>query len=359
MIRIEKDRIRVFFYIGSISSILLIAMVFTIVFTESLNKEYKTKIEQLSTGIINEKKRFLSDAVNRTIYLIESERKNSEYGNEFNTLSQTQIDEIAINRISTHIRNLRLIDDGYIWVNRIVNYQGGDNYAIRQIHPNLPETEGSWLSTKMTDIQGNRPYETELNGIKEHGELYFDYYFKKLDSNKIAHKMTFAKLYKPFDWVVATGVYLDDVDHLVEIESSKMRTTHENQIILSIIMVGSALALSAVILVIFEKQIRKMISFHEGKIEVYTRSLLEENKKTEEALLKIKQLKGMLPICASCKKIRDDKGYWNQVEVYIQKHSDASFSHGICPDCMEALYGKEDWYQKPAIDRESPQSFSL
>ncbi len=52
----------------------------------------------------------------------------------------------------------------------------------------------------------------------------------------------------------------------------------------------------------------------------------------------IKQLRGMLPICSSCKKIRDDKGYWNQIEVYIKDHSDAEFSHGICPECVKKLY---------------------
>ena len=52
----------------------------------------------------------------------------------------------------------------------------------------------------------------------------------------------------------------------------------------------------------------------------------------------IKVLTGLLPICAVCKKIRDDQGYWNQIEAYIQEHSDAKFSHGICPDCAERLY---------------------
>jgi CheY-like chemotaxis protein len=58
----------------------------------------------------------------------------------------------------------------------------------------------------------------------------------------------------------------------------------------------------------------------------------------EEALSRIKKLQGLLPICASCKSIRDDKGYWNQIEVYIQEHSGADFSHGICPDCARRLY---------------------
>jgi hypothetical protein len=56
------------------------------------------------------------------------------------------------------------------------------------------------------------------------------------------------------------------------------------------------------------------------------------------ALQKVKVLSGLIPICASCKKIRDDKGYWNQLESYLKAHSDADFTHGICPECVEKLY---------------------
>ncbi len=57
-----------------------------------------------------------------------------------------------------------------------------------------------------------------------------------------------------------------------------------------------------------------------------------------QAFSEVRILGGLLPICASCKKIRDDSGYWNQIESYIQKHSQAEFSHGICPDCAKKLY---------------------
>lgn len=67
-------------------------------------------------------------------------------------------------------------------------------------------------------------------------------------------------------------------------------------------------------------------------------ALEEEKKKLQDALMEIKTLSGLLPICASCKKIRDDSGYWNQIEIYISDHSDATFSHGICPECKINLY---------------------
>jgi hypothetical protein len=71
----------------------------------------------------------------------------------------------------------------------------------------------------------------------------------------------------------------------------------------------------------------------------------ERTAELEAALAKVRTLSGFLPICASCKKIRDDKGYWNQIESYISDHSDAEFSHGICPDCLVRLY--PDLQQEP------------
>ncbi len=83
-------------------------------------------------------------------------------------------------------------------------------------------------------------------------------------------------------------------------------------------------------------------------------ALLLERNKLQDALSEIKTLSGMLPICASWKKIRDDKGYWKIIETYIMEHSEAEFSHSICPECTKKLYPDLDihdgWVmQVPAI----------
>ncbi len=67
-------------------------------------------------------------------------------------------------------------------------------------------------------------------------------------------------------------------------------------------------------------------------------------KQLQDAMKEIKTLSGLIPICASCKKIRDDRGYWKQVEQYIEEHSHAEFSHGLCPECAEKLY--PEYYKK-------------
>jgi PAS domain S-box-containing protein len=67
-------------------------------------------------------------------------------------------------------------------------------------------------------------------------------------------------------------------------------------------------------------------------------ALEDERRRLQQALDEVRTLRGIVPICANCKKIRDDKGFWNQVEKYVSDHTEAKFSHGICPDCVEILY---------------------
>lgn len=68
------------------------------------------------------------------------------------------------------------------------------------------------------------------------------------------------------------------------------------------------------------------------------RLLLDEKRNLEQALTEIKTLRGFIGICSNCKKIRNDEGSWEQIEIYVQNHSEANFSHGICPDCARQLY---------------------
>ena len=71
------------------------------------------------------------------------------------------------------------------------------------------------------------------------------------------------------------------------------------------------------------------------RLENKNKRLIQE---LQAEIEKVKALGGLLPICAGCKKIRDDEGYWHQVEVYIRDHSEAEFSHGLCPECEKTLY---------------------
>ncbi len=97
-----------------------------------------------------------------------------------------------------------------------------------------------------------------------------------------------------------------------------------------------------------EKIARLQVQFEtekkEKEAEIYRLKNVELsriNSQLRDALTHVKKLQGLLPICASCKKVRDDDGYWQQIESYISENSEAKFSHGICPECAIKLYGKD------------------
>jgi hypothetical protein len=85
-----------------------------------------------------------------------------------------------------------------------------------------------------------------------------------------------------------------------------------------------------------------LVNFFQGKLENVTCKLDDNSQRLEAAFGEIRQLSGLLPICAKCKNIRDDKGYWKHIESYIEERSEAEFTHSICPDCAKKLYPDAD-----------------
>ncbi|MBN1670851.1 MAG: PAS domain S-box protein [Kiritimatiellae bacterium] len=96
-------------------------------------------------------------------------------------------------------------------------------------------------------------------------------------------------------------------------------------------------------------------------VDISRRKKVEQEKdvlvrKLQEALDNIKTLRGLIPICAGCKKVRDDKGFWHQVEEYVHRHSEARFSHGLCPDCVKRLYPELAEPERNAPDAAPPDA---
>lgn len=146
-------------------------------------------------------------------------------------VSKLYIEKLVKNEIADIIRNRKFSNDSYIWVNEVINYNGGENYAIRRVHPNLRETEGTYLSTNIEDIKGNLPYLSELEGINENGELFSTYYFKKLGSSVVSEKISYAKLYKDYDWIIAMGDHLDDISAYTEKTNAEIKSLSSESVI--------------------------------------------------------------------------------------------------------------------------------
>jgi len=236
----------------------------------------------------------------------------------------------AMEQAAGQIRALRYGPDGkdYFWIN--------DMFPRMIMHPYRSDLEGQDLSN-YTDPNGKRLFIEFVGKVRQEGSGYVPYHWQWKDApDHIAAKLSYVKLFEPWGWVVGTGVYLDEV--------------HEQfaKIARKLIIISGAIFVVIVLL--------SLVVIYQGLSETSKRRGAEQELKRyyenlehlvdqrtaelQKALSEVRLLSGMLPICASCKKIRDDKGYWNQIESYIQQHSNAEFSHSICPDCMKKLYPK-------------------
>jgi hypothetical protein len=190
---------------------------------------------------------------------------------------------------------------------------------------------------------------TILEKIKENtaetltdGNKLIAYHDKAMETigkfNLEKHREVIFDLHSKFSEIRRLGVSLVTLE--VELENDLKAAILKNakrlhSYMIFLVAVASIIALFLGYLLI--KILRSLNEDNAKRIQS-EKKIRNERNQLKDALEKVKTLSGLLPICASCKKIRDDKGYWNQIESYIRQHSEAEFSHGICPECIQKHY---------------------
>ncbi len=190
-----------------------ISVIFLLLMTILFLLNHQFDSYKLKTNLTAFQKREMKSTVENFIQVIDSMRKDMKetLDNGHIEYTEEEIKEATLTFVRDVVHESTFANGAYIWINEILNFEGGENYGIRQVHGNLPETEGMMLSTSMEDAKGNLPYLEELNGIKENGELTYNYFFQEYQSDNVSEKITYAKLYEPYNWVVCTGTYLNSL----------------------------------------------------------------------------------------------------------------------------------------------------
>ena len=197
--------------------ILLIEM--NIIFFISTSVQSKLITDFGYKNMLENEKKDLKSSVDNTVKDIDSTRVLLEKKG----MTDEQVKESVQERVYAKIHSDEYLDGRYMWVNEIIDYNGGDGYAIRLIHPNLPETEGQLLSTNTRDKKGNYPYRQELDIVNGKGSGFYNYYFKELDSNKVTEKITYARVYKRYNWVICEGENLNSIRVYEKIQKERMK----------------------------------------------------------------------------------------------------------------------------------------
>lgn len=235
----------------------------------------ESQLDALEKSIESEYKKRLQESVNNTIVFIDSfyEQYLAEYKTQDS--GATSLPEETYRRFLSNVKKYFYsnINDKtrYLWVNKVVDFRGGDGYAVRLIHPNLKATEGMLLSTKMEDIKGNKPFLEELEGVKRDGDIYFTYYFKKLGSEAVSEKLSYAKLYKRLDWIVATGIPIDDLQSMISTQQAEYEAVFFENMIKSLV-IKTVIILIVVFLMI---KLRMHVERTLGELQTINKSLVD------------------------------------------------------------------------------------
>ena len=366
-------------------------------------KKFDVQSRQYQEEYVNFSKAMIKDEIDIVISYIEFKK------NQLNRNADLSLEAVQ-NDILNWINQIRLRQNQYVVVN---GFDGTilAHYKKKNIGKNM------W---DFTDANGIKPVQEAIK-VSKHPEGGFIRYVGSIrpSTGKPGKKITYARSIPEWEWTVLTGIYMDDIENVIEQrEEALKRNIRTNLIRISLI-----LAVVFIISLVFAKFITERLrsnfailesffnkaaeksetidqdlinysefqdlaisvnqmteernlineklnkhqrhleslveqrtkaleeTVHKLNIEIKERNLAQKDKEIkilqlQEALIEVKTLQGLLPICANCKKVRDDTGYWHQIETYIENRSDAVFSHGVCPDCMDNLYGDKAWYKK-------------
>ncbi|MCI5222388.1 MAG: hypothetical protein D3924_06900 [Candidatus Electrothrix sp. AR4] len=304
-------------YRKEVAKSIIPAMLTIILFVVAL---FGVALPVFKNNLLEQKKVLITAETQRVVSMLQSYEQQVDSGE----LAQETAQDLAIQQI----RQLRygFARKDYFWIN--------DMQSKMLMHPYLSNLEGQDLSD-YADAEGNLLLKKFVDLAKKSGAGYVEYSWQwRDDQEQVIPKISYIQLFKPWGWIIGTGVYFE------EIHEEIARLT-KGLLCISIAILVFTLFLSGYIIRNSLKEMNKRLVV-EKELNQYKEDLEflvdKRTEKLQEALSKVKILSGFLPICASCKKIRDDRGYWNQIESYIREHSEAEFSHGICPDCAEKLY---------------------
>ncbi len=195
-----------------------------------------------------------------------------EYINEHPGVTEDDINAYAEELARKKIYSETHVDGTYMWVQKVLNYDGGDAYAIRLIHPNLSDTEGSLLSTNTVNEMGMKAYEEELEGVKKEGGVFLTYAFKKLNKDDVTKKVTYSMLYKRLDWIVCMGVNIDDLNHYQE-QAKENMGIHQ-----TIVMLATVATWMGLMLIM-------LLAYRRTKLRIYEEKNNELSKKLNRDIL--------------------------------------------------------------------------
>lgn len=170
----------------------------------------------------------------------------------------------------------------YIFVYEVFNMEGGDNFAKMIVNPNRPDLVGNLISTKYQDVNGKRFREEFLDNIKKTGESYTQYAYKKAYTNEIKQKLSYFKYFERWNWVIAAGVYIDDIENEIAKNKLDLKARVKKQVVQNIFLFTLFLTMAIVLSIIVSRKIDRVLKSYKERVSANEAALKEWNETLEK-----------------------------------------------------------------------------
>jgi len=246
-------------------------------YVQNTYDDFEKDIQEFAQNYYDEEKKGLKKEVNTIIDILNHNIAKSNLSNE--RLKQNAIELLkSINFEETK--------SNYFFVYEIKNLKGGDNFATMLINPNRVDIEGRKISTNYEDINGQKFRDKFMEDIRQNGESYLKYSYKKPNTTNIQYKVSYFKYFEKFNWVIALGIYIDDIESKIELKKAILESKIKKQISQNIALFLVFLIVAIIVLFIVSYKINNILEKYEKMVLNYANELEALNTNLEEKIKK-------------------------------------------------------------------------
>lgn len=237
-------------------------------YVKNTNKEFEMGLKKFVSDSYLEQKSLLKKEIDVLIDVIKYKATNSSE------------DELSLKKdIIKMLNNITYEQkrSNYVFVYEINNMKGGKKFAKLLVNPNRIDLVGTHISTNFKDNDGKKFREEFLKDIREKGESYTQYAYKKISNDKIYQKLSYFKYYPAWNWVIAVGVYIDDIEEDIAIKKAELKQKVKNQIVQNILLFVLFLSIGIVITILVSEKIDEFFKEYREKVKLKSAALIELN----------------------------------------------------------------------------------
>ena len=234
--------------------------------------DFEVEMDKFVNEYYSDKKKTLKKEINTVIDILNYNIAKSNLDDE-----QLKIDAVRLLNNITFEEN----KSNYFFVYEVEKMQGGDEFARLMVNPNRPELVGTLISTNVKDTTGKKFREDFLKDIRNNKESFTQYTYKKPYSDEIKQKLSYFKYYEQWNWIIALGIYTDDIESEIAIKKKDLEVKIKNQVIQNVVLFVMFLSIAILISIAISQKIDEVLKSYENKVKLNAKELEELNESLE------------------------------------------------------------------------------